>query len=415
MLHNLAAVDEGAAASSGFMAAKPFQWRDPSSIPPRKWIYGNSLLRGSVSLLVAPGASGKTALTAGMAVSLATGRSTLGKEVWGGPKRVLLWNLEDSQDEISKLLHASFIHWKVEEPDIADRLFVNSGLDGDNLVTATDGQDGFKLNEQTLADLAHLITVNNIDVLIVDPFVSSHQVSENDNGAIDAVAKAWAQVAKDTGCAVLLVHHSRKLSGMENTADASRGASALVNAARSVLTINRMDKGDAERFGIEDEDRHRFIRVYDDKNNRAPPAGKSDWFRMESVSLGNGPLNSEGDSLPVLVPWSPPDAFADVTTDDLRRVQSVVASADWRKDPQCGNWAGYAVAQALGLNGENKADRAKIKQLLSTWLKNGVLKVVSKNDDSRQKRPFIVVGRPLDATGATPLEGVAVQGGAVTQ
>ena len=178
MLHNLAAVDEGAAASSGFMAAKPFQWRDPSSIPPRKWIYGNSLLRGSVSLLVAPGASGKTALTAGMAVALATGRNTLGKEVWGGPKRVWLWNLEDSQDEISKLLHASFIHWKVEKSDIADRLFVNSGLDGDNLVTATDGQDGFKLNEQALADLAHLITVNKVRGVTILSIPNMYEGSE---------------------------------------------------------------------------------------------------------------------------------------------------------------------------------------------------------------------------------------------
>ena len=390
-LRNLAAVEEPQ--PSAYIEAKPFVWRDPASIPPRKWVYGNSLLRGSVSLLVAPGASGKTALTAGMAVALATGRNTLRKEVWGGPKRVWLWNLEDSQDEISKLLHASFIYWKVRQPDIADRLFVNSGLDGDSLITAIDGQDGFKLNEQTLSELTLQIASEQVDVLIVDPFVSSHQVSENDNGAIDAVAKAWARVAKATQCAVLLVHHSRKLSGMENTADASRGASALVNAARSVLTINRMDKADAERFGIEDDERHRFIRVYDDKNNRAPPAGKSDWLKMESVSLGNGPHNSEGDSLPVLVPWSPPDAFADVTTDDLRKVQTAIGTGFWRKDHQAKAWAGIAVASVLGLDAHKKCDKAKIKTLLAEWLKNGVLEEEKRPDEKRMDKVFLVVGR----------------------
>ena len=413
-LHNLAVVDEPKP-PPGEVEAKPFLWRDPDSLPARNWVYGSSLLRGSVSLLIAPGASGKTALTAGMAVSLATGRDMLGKQVWGGPKRVWLWNLEDSQDEIAKLLQASFIHWHVKPSDIADRLFVNSGLDGDSLITATDGPEGFKLNEKALAQLRLQIETKQIDVLIVDPLVSSHQVSENDNGAIDAVAKAWARVAKETQCAILLVHHSRKLSGMENTADASRGASALVNAARSVLTINRMDKIEANRFGIEDDERHRFIRVYDDKNNRAPPAGKSDWYKMVSVSLGNGPNNSEGDSLPVLVPWSAPDPFADITTNDLRRVQSVIASGNWRKDVQCEKWAGYAVAQALGLDADAKSDRAKIKQLLGTWLKNQVLKVDTKRDENRKERPFIVVGRVLDGQVAPPLKGGAAHGGAVTQ
>jgi len=392
-LRNLAAVDE--TPSSGYIEAKPFVWQDPSSLPPRKWIYGNSLLRGSLSLLIAPGASGKTAFTAGMAVALATGRNTLGKEVWGGPKRVWLWNLEDSQDEISKLLHASFIHWEIREPDIGDRLFVNSGLDGDSLIVATDGNEGFKLDEDVLLDLRVQILTEKVDVLIVDPFVSSHQVSENDNGAIDAIAKAWARIAKAAGCAILLVHHSRKLSGTENNAEASRGASALVNAARSVLTINRMDKAEAGRLGIEDDERHRFVRVYDDKNNRAPPAGKSDWFKLASVSLGNGPLKSEGDSLPVLVPWSPPDPFSDVTIDDLRKVQAAIATGNWRKDPQANAWAGKAVASVLGLDVSKKSDKAKIKSVLAEWLKNGVLMEETRPDEKRMEKIFVVVGRAV--------------------
>src|SRR3546814_4920231 len=79
-----------------------------------------------------------------------------------------------------------------------------------------------------------------IDHLDVDPFVSSHSVEENDNGAIDAVAKEWVSIAQQTRAAVSLTHHVRKPNGSEPSAHDARGASAMVNAARSVLVFQRM-------------------------------------------------------------------------------------------------------------------------------------------------------------------------------
>ena len=52
-----------------------------------------------------------------------------------------------------------------------------------------------------------------IDVLVVDPFVSCHEVFENDNPAIDMVAKEWSRVAELGSCAIHLVHHTRKAAG----------------------------------------------------------------------------------------------------------------------------------------------------------------------------------------------------------
>ena len=41
---------------------------DPSSIPPRPWLYGTYLMRGFVSLLVSPGGVGKSQLGMMLAV-----------------------------------------------------------------------------------------------------------------------------------------------------------------------------------------------------------------------------------------------------------------------------------------------------------------------------------------------------------
>ena len=95
------------------------------------------------------------------------------------------------------------------------------------------------------------VSENKIDVLVIDPFVSCHRVSENDNSAIDTVAREWADVADATGCAVELVHHVRKVGDVEVTVEDARGASALLSAVRSARVLNRMTQDEAEKAGVE--------------------------------------------------------------------------------------------------------------------------------------------------------------------
>lgn len=398
-------------AISTAIKATPYQWRDPASIPPRAWVYGHMLLRGSLTVVVAPGATGKTALMIGTAMALATGRNLLGPKVWSGPKRVWLWNLEDSGEEMARGVQAGAIHWGIKPDDLGDRLYVDSGMDGAELKTALETPNGTKINVPVIGALLTQLRDEQVDVLIVDPFVSSHSVNENDNRAIDMVAKQWARLASQAGCAIVLVHHARKLAGGEVSAETARGASALIAAARSVPTLNRMSDEEAAKFGIEGEERRRFFRVYDDKNNRAPPSDKSDWYRLHSVSLGNGA--DGGDSLPVVVPWSPPDAFDGVTVDCLRRVQPALSDGTYRQDHQAKRWAGEAVADVLGMSIDKAADKARIRTLLSTWVHNGALAVVMKPDERRKEKAFLVVGEWVDSEAAPPRQGGAEQGGAV--
>jgi hypothetical protein len=406
--------------SAGPVRATPYLWRDPSGIPLRDWIYGRQLLRGSVSVIVAPGATGKTALMTGTALALATGRDLLGKRVWGGSKAVWLWNLEDSGDELARGIQAAALHWEVGPGDLTQvdpqgrewpLLYVDSGLDGAELKIAREEREGFRIIAPVVEALVTELRERTIDVLIVDPFVSSHAVSENDNGAIDAVAKEWARVAVRANCSIVLVHHSRKLAGAEVSAETARGASALIAAARSVLTLNRMTDEEGQRYGIEGNERRRYFRTYDDKNNRAPPADSSDWYRLESVHLGNG--EHGGDSLPVVVPWSPPDAFDGVSVTHLVAVQRELASGVYRKDPQARPWAGEAVASVMNLDLTRPADKARAKSLLAEWERNGAIRMEMKDDDRRRPRPFLVVGNRVEDDAAPPLKGGVEHGGAV--
>lgn len=389
--------------------ATPYVCRDPSAIAQRPWVYGRQFLRGSLSVIVAPGAIGKTSLMVGTALALVTARPLLDKTVWDGPLRVWLWNLEDSGDELARLIEAARLHWRIDVDDIGDRLFVDSGLDGAGLCMAVEDHAGFRILEPVVAELVAELIARQIDVLIVDPFVSCHSVSENNNGAIDAVAKKWARVGVQANCAIGLVHHTKKLNGQDATADGARGASALPNAARSVIALNRMAPDEAAQWGIEGDDRRRYFRAYDDKNNRSPPASKSDWYQLASVDLGNGPEPGQGDNMQVVLPWTPPDAFSGLSWEHLRDVQAKLGTeeapgdAPARLSPQSDEWAGETVAAVLGLDvAERKGtDAARVKALLRGWLGTGALvQTKEKDPKKRDERPFIRAGIPAEPESA---------------
>jgi RecA-family ATPase len=369
--------------------ATPYTWKAPETIARREWLYGHLLIRKFLSATVAPGGVGKSALVTAETLAQVSGKPLLGVVV---PQslRVWLWNLEDPQEETARRIQAAALHYRLSPDDIADRLFVDSGRD-QRLVVATATRNGAVIVRPVVDGLIAEIVARKIDVIVIDPFVSCHEASENDNGAMDMIAKEWARVADHGNCAVHLIHHTRKLSSAEAevTVESSRGAKALTDACRSVRAINRMSDKEGQDSGVDNPRLH--FRAFNDKANLAPPADRSDWFKIESVPLGNGP-DGHGDSVGVVTPWEWPSAFGGVTTDDLFRVQKAIAAGSWRQSAGAKkDWAGQAVADVLDLDLTDPAAKAKVKSLLRTWIENKALKVVQRPDESRHERPFVEV------------------------
>jgi len=386
--------------------ATPFVWRAPSEIPRRRHLYGFELSRGHLSAVVAPGAAGKTTFKVGRALCMATGREHLGHRVWQGPHRVWLWNLEDDMEEVERLIHAFCKLWDIGPADFDGRLFVDSALDGAILKLAVEGQGGgYEIKRPTVVALIDELKARGIDYLDVDPFVSSHAVNENDNGAIDAVSKEWAQVAHEANAAICLAHHIRKPNGADATVNDARGASALVNTCRSVLTINRMTEDQAVLFTIPPCDARRYIRVFDDKNNRAPPPPtNSEWYEITGVDLGNGDEDGPPDNVGAVRRWQAPDAFGGVTKAEMIAIQKAVEKADKdvvngrvRKNPQATRWVGNLVIQILGLNRDSPADLARVKEMCRVWLANGFLRSEPGKTAKGDPTDFVLVGNVVEA------------------
>ncbi len=361
--------------------ATEFVWRDPLNIPPRPWLYGRHLIRKQVSVTVAPGGVGKSSLTICEALSMASGRELLGDWTAKGLK-VWLYNLEDPRDEMDRRIIAAMQHHQVSPDEIAGQLYVDTGRER-TLSTAIQTREGVQIIKPELDALADEIEARQIDVLVIDPFVSSHQASENDNGAIDLVAKEWARLADRCNCAIELVHHTRKTNGEEATTESGRGASALLAAARSGRVLNKMSDAMKAEAGVQD-DPATYFAITRDKANLAP-VGDRVWRRMASVHLANG------DSVGVAEVWEWPDTFDGFTAKDLLGVQRTLDGRGLRYSDQAGDeWAGVAVAEVLDLDAT--ADRKRIKKMIEAWLKSGALVKGQKLGPIRKPVPTLEVG-----------------------
>jgi len=183
---------------------------------------------------------------------------------------------------------------------VKGRLALNSGADRPLMLARTDRMG----NVVRLPDVdacAQEIRERGIGVFVVDPFIETHQVNENSNEQIKAVAAMFREIARKGDCAVLLVHHTVKpplasSDGHAGNMNTARGASALTGVARIVQTLFSMSAKDAERYRIADEDRHLYARLDDAKANVGLITNRAAWFRRVGVTIANG------DEVGVLMP-----------------------------------------------------------------------------------------------------------------
>jgi hypothetical protein len=392
----------------GPLIATPYTWRDPKTISPRDFLYGYDIVRGYVSGLVSMGGVGKTSEIQVEIAAMVTGRNLLGVK----PKRAYrVWyiNLEDPLEEIDRRMAAIFKHYGITERDIGDRFFRDSGRsiepgkEGRFIVARESKSGNIEFVQEAIDDMRATVRKNDIDYVVVDPFVNCARFAENDNNKMAHIIDvAFAGLAEHEKCATGIVHHVRKGSAGHSggyTVEDTRGASALVNSCRTVRILNTMTKDEGEKAGVE---RHRsYFRIDNGKTNIALPPDESEWRKIISVDLDNKTDESPADRVGVVTLWKWPDPLANLTVHDLRKVQETISKGGpWRKDIQATDWVGKPISETLKLDLDSKADKERVKAQIKIWLKRGALKEYEDEDKNRNKRTFVKVGTWAE-TGAT--------------
>lgn len=256
----------------------------------RRWLVNSLLVPGSVSLLVAPGGVSKSTFTILASLALASGRGDLIGFPIERPARVWGLNGEDSDNELRLRLKAAMAQGAVAPEELADE-------NGASRLcwSATEDMPDFKLwrkgsAAQCVDALIRETQRLRVELLILDPMVLLHDADENDNAAMAGMLRGTVKrIAAEADCAVWLIHHTRKpaagVSGGAGNVDDARGAGALRDLVRVAHTLYSMSEADAARFGVDPEDRHRYVRLDDAKANMSLLTGRPRWFRRVSVDV----------------------------------------------------------------------------------------------------------------------------------
>ena len=384
-----------AAETAPGLIATPFEPDQLAKLPPREWVYGHFLIRRFVSVLGAPGGTGKTAYAIAVGLAVALGRPLVEEPVHS-TGAVWIYNLEDPREELLRRVQAALIAHGIRPTAMTGRLYLDSGRD-QPLILAVRLPDGSTV-ATPLADalIAELIR-REVRLLIVDPFVKSHRLEENRNEQVDFAATLWSRVADAAGCAVLLVHHFRK-GGVAGDADAFRGASALVDAARAAVALRSMDDGEAERFGIPEEERWFYVRADNAKLNLAPRPLDATWLQLRSITLPNG------DHVQAIARWRPASVFRDLSMNEsadlVERLGSPRDDGErWSARKQdLGRWGGELIMAITGCSEE------QARAMLAAYFASKALRIVEYPSPKQRKLrkgldhdPQIVAGMRLNA------------------
>ncbi len=299
------------------LSAKPLKrWTSEVSLNPMagfrgvNWIAPDALARRMVTLINAVGGSGKSTWIIWVLVLLAAGIDPFSGKRLKRPQRVVYFSGEDDLDLIQARIAAVLKNCNLTDDDIGDRFRVSTVIDTPFLVANQTGARGIVRSDADIRSFAQELKATEVDVVAFDPLGKFIGVSENDNTAMNIVMSCFSKIAYECNAAILIAHHSAKMRGNDDTGENSRGASSVRDAARIAFTFNVLSVAKADQFGVEPQDRWRYIVCEHTKANlgRRTPTR---YYYLKSVMLpGLDPDTgepSEDISVGVVEPWSPSD------------------------------------------------------------------------------------------------------------
>lgn len=241
-------------------------------------------LAGTVGALVAPGSTGKSMFALQLACAVASPApqaNTTGLRIEQHGS-VLYLNLEDPPSEIQRRLY-----FLGSQFDQATRESIAAGLTlSARMGVLTDVMDDSFLT-------ALLKAASGKRLVIIDTLSRCHGLDENDNGAMSQLLARLEKVVRQTGAGLLYLHHTSKsavLAGQGNLAQASRGASALIDNARWCGNLMKMTEEEAQTLkvsggGTIGEERRGFFVRYEIGKQNYGQVQQGQWYERKDGGI----------------------------------------------------------------------------------------------------------------------------------
>ena len=210
---------------------------DPDD-PPR-FVWGQYLPRGVVSMLGAHGGTGKSTIALMLAVAVASGRG----ELFGQPcdqGRAVFVSLEDGRAIVRHRLATICKEWNIAPELLVNRLTIADGTDWPELFSA-DRDDGQVT--PTYRELRNL--AQGADLVLIDNASDGFGGDEIKRRQVRAFIRSLAAIAKAENAALLLLAHVDKSTSKKLNQDSEgySGSTAWHNSVRSRLFMERVSDG----------------------------------------------------------------------------------------------------------------------------------------------------------------------------
>jgi RecA-family ATPase len=244
---------------------------------------------GEVSMLVSPGGTGKSWWALLSAISTATGLDLLGLKALGAaPKRarVRYISFEDTREVLRRRMFAigqaysPMLNQKAL--DHLSNMMVTTTHYGryDLLKLNLDAESDGLLDDHTqgLVD-----AVSGCRLAVIDTLSQSHSGDENNTAAMARLVGNLQHLARTTGAAILVLHHTSKgaaLNGLGDDANAARGSSTLINNIRCGYFMAGMTEAEGDAYGLKN-DRSKYVRWGTSKTNHIA-AVNGVWFEKKA-------------------------------------------------------------------------------------------------------------------------------------
>lgn len=242
---------------------------------------------GKVTVLAGPGGVSKSMLMLHLLVYGALGQSWAGFRV-ARPLRGLYASYEDDRMELHKRVHRLARGLREADNGAGELLYdIDGALQKNLLLYAADDnaiswllmskQDQRSAPERTarVEWLVGFIKHSGIKVIVLDPVVYTHNLEESSPGDMALYMQTLTYIAKQGGCAVVVLHHMHKTAQWATLEDINqgslRGASSFADNSRSVGVLVSMPPKDALRYGIQPEQCTGFAVFKHVKHNYSAP------------------------------------------------------------------------------------------------------------------------------------------------
>lgn len=241
------------------------------------------LILGSVGALVGPGGSSKTTLAIQIAVARALGLPVAHGlfPALDAPLRVAIFSAEDPKDVLCDRLR-TIVPAELgidRQFDLLTHADIIDRIEGRLRVHSLAGQDVRIVRGKAPTPVLRQIiaSTTDCDLVILETVSRLHDGDENAAADMSALVSAAERLAKETGAAVLLIHHSSKAADYNSRGDsqhAARGSSAFVDNVRWVGNLFALGEDEAARLGVPRMRRH-YVRFEITKANYCPPQSAS--------------------------------------------------------------------------------------------------------------------------------------------